>query len=101
MINIVLWLVVGGALGWLATIGMQIDVPQGVQIDAQQALSLNMGVGLVGGFLGGVLFSLLGDAGSPLAARTFSLGALSVAFSGAVLLLAIVTMIRRGTVRSS
>ena len=101
MINIVLWLVVGGAFGWLASMEMQIDVPQGVQIDAQQALLLNMGVGLGGSFLGGVLFDLLGNDSSPLAARTFSLGALFVAFSGAVLLLVIVTMIRRGTVRSS
>ena len=101
MFNIVLWLVVGGALGYLASIGMQIDAQQGMQRDAQGALLLNMSVGLGGAFLGGILFSLLGDAGSPLAARTFSLGALSVAFSGAVLLLAIVTMVRRGTVRSS
>ena len=101
MINIVLWLVIGGALGWLATIGMQIDGQQGVQIDAQQALLLNMGVGLAGAFLGGFLFNLFGDDRSPLAARTFSLGALFVAFSGAVLLLAVVTIVRRGTVRSS
>ena len=101
MINIVLWLVVGGALGWLATIVMQIDGQQGVQIDAQQALLLNVGVGLAGAFLGGVLFSLLGDDRLPLAARTFSLGALFVASSGAVLLLAIVTVVRRRTVRSS
>jgi uncharacterized membrane protein YeaQ/YmgE (transglycosylase-associated protein family) len=101
MINIVLWLVVGRALGGLASIVMQIYAPLGVQIDAQQALLLNMGVGLAGAFLGGVLFSLLGDDRLPLAARTFSLGALLVAFSGAVLLLAIVTMIRRGTVRFS
>ena len=101
MINIVLWLVVGGALGGLATIVMQIDGQQGEQIDAQQALLLNMGVGLVGAFLGGVLFSLLGDDRLPLAARTFSLGALFVASGGAVLLLAIVTVVRRGTVRSS
>jgi uncharacterized membrane protein YeaQ/YmgE (transglycosylase-associated protein family) len=70
---------------------MQIDAPQGAQSDAQQALLLTMGVGLGGAFLGGVLFSLLGDDRLPLAARTFSLGALFVAFSGAVLLLAIVT----------
>ena len=101
MINIVLWFVVGGALGGLATIVMQMDGQQEVQIDAQQALLLNMGVGLAGAFLGGVLFSLLRDDRLPLAARTFSLGALFVAFSGDVLLLAIVTMVRRGTLRSS
>jgi uncharacterized membrane protein YeaQ/YmgE (transglycosylase-associated protein family) len=101
VINIVLWLVGGGALGWLATIGMQIDGQQGVQIDAQQALLLNMGAGLAGAFLGGVLFSLFGDDRLPLAARTFSLGALLVAVSGAALLLAIVTVVRRRTERSS
>jgi uncharacterized membrane protein YeaQ/YmgE (transglycosylase-associated protein family) len=72
------------------------------QVDSNHSfMLLNMGVGLVGGFLGGVLFSLFGDDGSPLAARTFSLGALFVALSRAVLLLAIVTMVRRGRVRSS
>ena len=101
MINIVLWLVVGGALGWLATIGMQIGAQQSVQIDAQKALLFNMGAGLGGAFLGGVLFNLLGDDRSPLADRAFSLGALFVALIGAALLLAIVTMVRRRTVRSS
>ena len=101
MINIVLWLVVGGALGGLATIVMQRDGQQEVQIDAQQALLVNLGVGLAGAFLGGVLFSLFRDDRLPLAARTFSLGALFVVFSGAVLLLAIATMVRRRTVRSS
>jgi uncharacterized membrane protein YeaQ/YmgE (transglycosylase-associated protein family) len=74
---------------------------RGGQVDAQRALLLNMGVGLVAAFLGGVLFNLLEGAGAPLAASTFSLGALFVAFSAAVLLLAIVTMVRRGSVRSS
>ena len=101
MINIVLWLVVGGALGWLASIVMQIDAQQGVQVDAERALLLNMGVGLVAAFLGGVLFNLLEGAGAPLAARTFSLGALFVAFSAAIVLLAIVHMVRRRSVRSS
>ena len=96
-----MWLALGGVLGWLASIGMQIDAPQVVQIDAQQALLLNMSVGLVGAFFGGVLFSLLGDGSSSLAARTFSLEALLVAFSGAALLLAIFTVVRRRTVRSS
>lgn len=101
MINIVLWLILGGALGWLASIGMQIDAQQGWQADAQRALLLNMGVGLAAAFLGGVLFYLLQGADTPLAAGTFSLGALFVAFSAAVLLLAIVNMVRRGSVRSS
>jgi uncharacterized membrane protein YeaQ/YmgE (transglycosylase-associated protein family) len=101
MINIVLWLVIGGTLGFLATIGMQIGAQQGVQIDAQKVLLFNIGVGLAGAFLGGILFNLLGDDGSPLAARTFSFGALFVASSGAALLLAIVTIVRRRTVRPS
>jgi uncharacterized membrane protein YeaQ/YmgE (transglycosylase-associated protein family) len=62
---------------------------------------LTMGVGLVGALFGGVLFSLLGDGSSSLATGTFSLGALFVAFSAAVLLLAVVTLVRRGTERFS
>ncbi len=80
---------------------MQIAPQQGVPIDAQRELLLNMGAGLVGAFLGAVLFHLLMDDGLPLAARTFSLGALFVAFSGAVLLLAIVTVVSREAMRTS
>jgi uncharacterized membrane protein YeaQ/YmgE (transglycosylase-associated protein family) len=101
MITIVLSLIVGGALGWLVSLGMQITTQQGVQIDAERELLLNMGVGLVGAFLGTVLFHLLMDDGFTLAARTFSLGALFVAFSGAVLLLVIVIIVPRRTVGSS
>lgn len=51
MINIIIWLVVGGVLGWLASIVMKTD--------AQQGIILNVIVGVVGAVLGGWLLAPL------------------------------------------
>ena len=42
--NLIIWLIVGGILGWLASIVMRRD--------AQQGILLNVVVGIVGAFLG-------------------------------------------------
>ena len=47
MIGIIIWLVVGGVVGWLASIVMRTD--------AQQGILLNIVVGIVGAFIGGLL----------------------------------------------
>ena len=49
MIGIIIWLVIGGVVGWLASIVMRTD--------AQQGILLNIVVGIVGAFLGGLIFS--------------------------------------------
>ena len=55
MINLIVWLVVGGVIGWLASIIMKTD--------AQQGIVLNVVVGIVGAALGGwFLAPLLGTA---------------------------------------
>jgi uncharacterized membrane protein YeaQ/YmgE (transglycosylase-associated protein family) len=91
MMNLIL-LVFGALVGWLASIVMRTD--------AQQGLLLNIVVGIVGAFLGGYLFNLLGLGGSTINNRDFSLGALFISFCGAVLLLVIVNLIQRSTVHS-
>jgi uncharacterized membrane protein YeaQ/YmgE (transglycosylase-associated protein family) len=91
MINFILWLVFGALVGWLASIVMRTD--------AQQGALLNIVVGIVGAFLGGFIFSLLGFGGANINDGAFNLSSLLVSFIGAVILLGIVNMFRRGSVR--
>jgi uncharacterized membrane protein YeaQ/YmgE (transglycosylase-associated protein family) len=74
--NIIIWLIVGGIVGWLASLIMKTD--------AQQGILLNVVVGIVGAFIGGWLIGPLVGAGSMI---------------GAIILLAIVNLFRRGRVR--
>ena len=90
MINLIVWLVVGGLIGWLASVLMRTD--------AQQGVLLNVVVGIVGAALAGFIVSPL--LGIPtINQNVFSFGALLVSLIGAVILLAIVNLIRRGRVR--
>jgi uncharacterized membrane protein YeaQ/YmgE (transglycosylase-associated protein family) len=90
MINFIVWLAIGGVIGWLASLVMKTD--------GQQGIFLNVVVGIVGAALGGFLISpLVGVA--TINQDTFSVGALVVSFLGAVILLAIVNMFRRTSVR--
>jgi uncharacterized membrane protein YeaQ/YmgE (transglycosylase-associated protein family) len=88
--NIIIWLVVGGLLGWVASLIMNRDASQGI--------ILNVVVGIVGALLGGWLISPL--VGVPTINQdAFSLGALGVSLLGAIILLAIVNMFTRGKTR--
>ena len=80
------WLIIGGILGWLASIVMKTN--------EQQGIFLNIVVGIVGAFLGGLLLAPLFGTGT-INQRDFSIGSLFVSFLGAVILLAIVNFIRR------
>jgi uncharacterized membrane protein YeaQ/YmgE (transglycosylase-associated protein family) len=91
MINFILWLVFGALVGWLASLVMRTD--------AQQGTLMNIVVGIVGAFLGGLIFNLLGIGGANINNSDFSLTSLIVSFIGAVVLLGIVNMFRRGSVR--
>ena len=88
--NIIIWLVVGGLISWLASLVMRTD--------AQQGLILNVVVGIVGALLGGFLLSPLIGSGT-INQSNFSLPALVVSFGGAIILLFIVNMFRRGRPR--
>jgi uncharacterized membrane protein YeaQ/YmgE (transglycosylase-associated protein family) len=86
----ILIIIIGGVLGWLASIVMRTD--------AQQGLLLNVVVGIVGAILGGLLLApLIG--GNSITTGAFDFRSLLVSFLGAVILLAIVNMFRRGRVR--
>ena len=88
--NFIIWLIVGGIVGWLASIVMKTD--------AQQGMFLNVVVGIVGAMLGGWFISPLLGAGT-INQNDFSLAGLGVSFLGALILLAIVNLIRRGSPR--
>ena len=88
--NLVIWLVVGGLLGWVASLIMRTD--------GQQGILLNVVVGIVGALLGGWFISPLVGFGT-INQGSLSVGALGVSLLGAVLLLGIVNMVRRGRVR--
>jgi uncharacterized membrane protein YeaQ/YmgE (transglycosylase-associated protein family) len=88
--NFIIWLVVGGLIGWVASMIMKTD--------AQQGIFLNVVVGIVGAMLGGWLISPLLGAGTVNQAD-FSLGGLIVSLIGAIILLAVVNLFRRGSVR--
>ena len=90
MINLILWLVVGGVLGWIASMIMRTD--------AQQGIVLNVIVGIVGAALAGLIISPM--LGVPTINQdSFSVGAMLVSPIGAVILLAIVNLFRRGRAR--
>ncbi len=83
--GIIIWLVVGGIVGWLASMLMRTD--------AQQGILLNIVVGIVGAFLGGLIFNR-GDIND-----TISLTSFLVSLVGAVILLGVINLFRRGSIR--
>lgn len=87
--NLILWLIVGGIVGWLASLIMKTD--------GQQGIILNVVVGIVGAFIGGWLISPMVGTGS--INDNFSIGSVLVSLVGAIILLAIVNLFRRGRVR--
>ena len=88
--GIIILIIVGGILGWLASIVMRTD--------AQQGIFLNVVVGIVGALLAGLLLNPLIGGGS-ITQGDFSVSSLLVSFLGAVILLAIVNLVRRGSMR--
>ena len=82
--GIIIWLIVGGIVGWLASLIMRTD--------AQQGIILNIVVGIVGAVIAALLFG--GGINQGVTIETFLYSLL-----GAVILLAIVNLVRRGTVR--
>jgi uncharacterized membrane protein YeaQ/YmgE (transglycosylase-associated protein family) len=88
--NFIIWIVIGGIIGWLASLVMKTD--------AQQGIFLNVIVGIVGALLGGWLLAPLFGTGT-INQNDFSLPALLVSFLGAIILLLIVNLLRRGAAR--
>ena len=88
--NFIIWLVVGGFIGWIASMMMKTN--------AQQGLFLNIVVGVVGAMLGGWLITPLIGAGT-VNQSDFRFGGLLVSLIGAIILLGVVNLFRRGSVR--
>ena len=84
--GIIMWLVVGGVIGWLASVIMRTD--------GQQGIILNIMVGIIGAFIGGLIFARGDINNAPLTITTFL-----VSLVGSIILLAIVNMVRRGSIR--
>ena len=82
--GIIIWLIVGGIVGWLASLIMRRD--------GQQGILLNIVVGIVGALLAGWIFG--GGINEAITIRTFLFSVI-----GAVILLAIVNLFTRGRVR--
>lgn len=88
--NFILWIIIGGLIGWVASMIMRTN--------AQQGLFLNIVVGVVGALVAGWIISPL--VGIPTINQdVFSLPALLVSLLGAIVLLGIVNLVRRGRVR--
>jgi uncharacterized membrane protein YeaQ/YmgE (transglycosylase-associated protein family) len=82
--GIIIWLIVGGICGWLASLIMRTD--------AQQGILLNIVVGIVGAIIAGLLFHVDINHGITIESFLYSL-------IGAIILLALVNLIRRGVAR--
>ena len=84
--NIIIWLVVGGLIGWVASIIMRTD--------AQQGILLNVVVGIVGAVIAGLVLTPLLASGT-INTGDFSLAGLLISLVGSVLLLGAVNLLRR------
>jgi uncharacterized membrane protein YeaQ/YmgE (transglycosylase-associated protein family) len=88
--GIIVLLIVGGLIGWVASMIMRTD--------AQQGVILNVVVGIVGALLAGfVLTPLIG--GAPITSGAISIQSVFVSLIGAIVLLAVVNLVNRGSVR--
>lgn len=81
--GIILWIIFGALVGWVASMIMKTDSEQGAV--------LNIVVGVVGAVVGGWLMSSFGQ--GPVTG--FNLYSFIVALLGAVVLIAVVKMLRR------
>jgi uncharacterized membrane protein YeaQ/YmgE (transglycosylase-associated protein family) len=88
--NFLIWIVIGGIIGWLASLVMKTD--------AQQGMILNVVVGIIGALLGGWLLAPLFGTGT-INQNDFSISSLFVSFLGALVLLMVVNLFRRGQAR--
>lgn len=81
--GIILWIIFGGLVGWVASLIMRTD--------AQQGILLNIGVGIIGAVIGGLVMSFIGGT----SVTGFNLYSFLVALLGAVIFLGIIKLIRR------
>lgn len=81
--GILLWIIFGALVGWIASLIMKTD--------AEQGALLNIVVGIVGAVIGGWIMNFFGQSGT----TGFNIYSFIVAIIGAVVLIAIVKAVRR------
>jgi uncharacterized membrane protein YeaQ/YmgE (transglycosylase-associated protein family) len=90
--NLIIWLIAGAVIGWVASNIMRTNRRQGLVLDIV--------VGVVGAFVAGYFLGpYFGIA--TINQRDFSIPSLLLSLGGAVILLAIVNVLRRGRVTGS
>jgi uncharacterized membrane protein YeaQ/YmgE (transglycosylase-associated protein family) len=87
LMGFIVWLIVGGIVGWLASLIMRTD--------AQQGIILNIVVGIIGAVIAGLILG----GGNINNSNPLDLTNILYSLLGAIVLLAIVNLVRRGTVR--
>ena len=88
--GLIVLLIVGGIIGWVASMIMRTD--------GQQGVFLNVVVGIIGALLAGFIITpLIG--GAPITSGVISIQSIIVSLVGAIVLLAIINLFRRGAVR--
>jgi uncharacterized membrane protein YeaQ/YmgE (transglycosylase-associated protein family) len=80
--GILYWILFGGLVGWVGSLIMGTD--------GQQGIILNIVVGIIGAAIGGYVMNYFGEGG----VSGFNLYSFMVALVGAVVLLAIVKLVR-------
>lgn len=80
--ELIVYLIFGGLAGWIASMVMGTD--------EQQGILMNIIVGIVGAFIGGVLMNLLGQSGI----NGFNIYSMFVAIIGSVVLLWLYKVVR-------
>jgi uncharacterized membrane protein YeaQ/YmgE (transglycosylase-associated protein family) len=89
--NILMLLIVGGVIGWIASMIMRTDAKQGI--------ILKIIVGIVGSALGGLLLAPLLGIPSLTQGGGLNLASLGVSLAGTVILLAAWNLHQRGQIR--
>jgi uncharacterized membrane protein YeaQ/YmgE (transglycosylase-associated protein family) len=89
--NFIIWLIVGGVIGWIASKIMNTG--------AQQGVVLNIVVGVVGALLAGWLITPMVGGTTTINQGNFSPSGVIISLLGAIVLLAIVNLFRRGRFR--
>lgn len=90
MINFIIWIIAGAIIGWLASRIMGTNGQQGTLLDII--------VGIVGAFIAGLVLTPYFGV-TTINQNNFSLPALLVSLVGALILLAVVRLFRRGRAR--
>ncbi len=81
--SILLWVIFGGLVGWIASLIMRTDPEQGI--------FLNIVIGIIGAVIGGWIMSSVGQTG----VSGFNVYSFIVALIGSVILIGLVKLVRR------